>query len=442
MSLKSSFLLATRILKPRSGQKTVGTKSIIGAILCIALSLIPLVVVVSVSDGVIEGITERLINLSSSHLQVHYNFYQDKIEQEVLTSNMNKIKKVRGVKDAYVAINSSGLVASSYGRIGATIRAIEPSVFLQNDSYKKLFKSLDGNIEDFSSSLDSALIGKGIAEKLNLKIGDKIRLITIQKNNEQLIPKMTSFKVKSIISSGYQELDSLWFFIPLEKGIKILKPENSVSSIFVETEDPFNNLFNMQQNVEKAIDYSGSTYRWDELNRSQFENFASTKMLLTFIMMLIVLVASVNISSCVVMLTMEHRKEIAIMKSFGTKKKIISTAFIISGVLIGCIGVVIGIPIGIILSVNINSIINFIEIVINFFVQIGYYIVNGNLDSFSFIHLMDESHYLDVIPISISFVQIILYGFATILLSLLASLVPSIKASKENPIATLRRVGI
>lgn len=442
MKIRSSFLLSSRILFPRACKKTIGTKSIIGAILCISLSLIPLVVVISASDGIIEGITERIINLSSSHIQVNYNFFENRIEKDLLTESLSKIKKVRGVEDAYILINSSGLVSSKKGRTGANIRALEPDVFKNNKSYSSLFKAEKGNISDFFTGADSALIGKGICDKLDVEIGDKIRLITTQKVNDRIIPKMTSFTVKAIISSGYQELDSLWVFIPLDKGIKFLKPENSISSIMVETEDPFNNLFNMQQNIEKAINFSASTFRWNELNQSQFENFSSTKMLLTFIMILIVLIASVNISSCLVMLSMEHRKEIAIMKSFGTSKSIVSLAFLLTGGFIGSFGVIIGIPIGIIISLNINSIINFIEIIINFFAQIGYYIVNGNLESFRLIQLMDETHYLESIPINIPYLQVFIYSIATIILSLLASLIPALKAGNEKPIDTLRKVGV
>ena len=82
MSIKSSALFASRMLFPKGSKNTVGTKSITGAIICIALSLIPLVVVLSVSDGMIEGITERIINLSSSHITAEVSFFdEDKIDK-------------------------------------------------------------------------------------------------------------------------------------------------------------------------------------------------------------------------------------------------------------------------------------------------------------------------------------------------------------------------
>lgn len=446
MSIKPSFLFASKIVFAKGSKKTVGSKSIIGAVICIALSLIPLVVVVSVSDGMIEGITKRLINLSSSHIFVECNLYdEESIDKNELDELQKKVSEVKEVKNSYELISSSGLAASSKGRSGATIRAVEPSVFKTNESYKELFSATIGNIDDFCSSKKrTALIGKEVAEKLDVTSGDTIRLITTQKINGKIIPKMTAFTVSAVISCGYQELDSLWVFIPIDEGVKILKPGNSTASIMVETENPFDirSLGFVQQKIEKAVNYEASVYRWDEMNKSQYENFISTKMLLVFIMMLIVLVASVNISSCLVMLSMERSKEIAILKSFGTKNSVISLSFIMTGMIISLSGICIGISLGILISVNINLIINFFEKIVNIFAQAAYFITNGNLHSFYSIHLMDEAYYLETIPVHIPWIQIIIYIIVALVLSLAASLIPAIKAGKENPVETFRKVGM
>lgn len=442
MSIKSSALFASRMLFPKGSKNTVGTKSITGAIICIALSLIPLVVVLSVSDGMIEGITERIINLSSSHITAEVSFYdEDKIDKYEIDRVLEKVKTVDKVTSCYELISATGLAASTKARCGATIRAVETDVFEKIDSYKTLFKCVEGNISDFAAEPKSALIGKGISEKLNIKPGDTIRLITTQKLGNKVLPKMTPFKVRAIISSGYQELDSLWVFIPIEEGIKILTPTNSTSSVMIETENPFDQLFYTQNKIEEALDYDVLTFRWDEVNKSQYENFSSTKVLLIFIMLLIVLVASVNISSCLVMLSMERRKEIAILKSFGTNPKTISWSFIFTGLGIGACGILIGIPLGILISVNVNGIIWFIEKIVNLFAELFYLIANGNLNSFYTIHLMDEAYYLETIPVTIPFKQIMLYIVITLVLSLLASLVPALKAGKEKPIETFRKAG-
>lgn len=446
MSVKSSFLYAEKILFSRGTKKTTGTKSIFGAILCIALSLIPLVVVLSISDAMVNGMTDRLINLSSSHLQLQYDFIgEDSINKELLDVATDVVKTVDGVTEAYEMITTTGLAASTKARCGATVRACNPEIFKTVSSYSKLFSSVEGNIEDFyTDNKRNVLIGKGIADKLQLKPGDTIRLITTQKLNDSIIPKMTAFKVCAIISCGYQELDALWVFVPVNSAIDILKPDTSVASIMIETEEPFGKqgqLRQVQRKVEEATGFMANSYRWDELNQSQYENFASTKMLLVFIMLLIVLVACVNISSCIVMLSLERRKEIAILKSFGTSNSTISLSFVFVGIMIGLAGILIGIPCGIIISLNINHIIWAIEQVVNVFARLGYLIANGHLNSFYEIHLMDEAYYLESIPVHIPFIQIMFYIIATLVLSLLTSLIPAVKAGKEKTIDTFRKAG-
>ena len=210
----------------------------------------------------------------------------------------------------------------------------------------------------------------------------------------------------------------------------------------IETSDPFKNIKNVQQKVDEQLLYSAMTYTWDELNQGQYENFSSTKMLLLFIMILIVLVASVNISSCLVMLSMERQKEIAILKSVGVKNSDIRKSFILTGLGIGAAGVIIGIPLGILISFNINSLIQLVEKIINAFAQLFYLIKNGNLRSFYTIHLMDEAYYLEKIPVEIPGKQIIMYILMTLVLSLLTSLAPAAKAAKEKPIETFRKAGV
>lgn len=442
MNLKASVLYALRIIFPRGSKKTVGSKSIVGAIVCIALSLIPLVVVLSAAEGITGGITERIINLSSSHIQVVYDFsYEEKIDIDLMKIASERISEIDGVKHAETVITSNALASSSKARSGAMIRAVEPESILNNPDFLRLISTLDGDISDFGKT-KNALVGKGIADNLNLKAGDTLRLITTQKQGNKIFPKFNSFKIAAVISSGYQELDALWVYIPLKEGLSILKPEVSECTILVSTTKPLDKLYSIQNKIDEAVMYEASTYRWDEVNKSQMENFTSTKMLLEFIMILIVLIACVNISSCLVMITIERRKEIAILKSVGTDRNTIVFSFVTAGFIIGLSGILIGIPSGILISLNVNSLLNILEKTVNFFAQILYFIQNGNVSGFNFIHLMDEAYYLEKIPVQIPGKEIILYILITLVLSVLASLVPALKAGKEKTMETFRKAGV
>ncbi len=441
MKTPAALLYASRLLFPRTGKKSNARRSLIGAMLCIGISLVPLVVVMTVANGMITGITSRIIGLSSSDLRCI--LYQDADEAqsaESLRSFAQKMRSLSLVRGAYAEMQGVGLAAGMSGRTGATIRAVEPEVFSSNHSFKELF-TVESGTPDLSSPR-SAVIGAKLAETLNLKAGSSFRLITTKMlPSGKMIPKITPFKVSAVVSCGYQELDALWVFIPLEAGFSILPSATSEISVGVETSNPFGKeLEKTQQQVELNVPYLTQVYRWSELNESEYENFSSTRMMLLFIMLLIVLVASVNVSSALVMLVMERRKEIAILKSLGGSSEGITFSFLVTGLVTGAFGVLIGIPSGLLCAVNFNRIINFTEKTVNVCAKFMYLLRGDTSGTAAQIHLLDPAYYLQNVPVSIPAGQLALIGCGTLVLSLIVSSIPAIRAGREKPIDTLRKV--
>ncbi len=439
MKVTASLLFASRLLLPKTGKKSNARRSLIGAAACIAISLVPLVMVMAVSDGMIKGITERIIGLSSSHFEcLLYSGSQEAKSAESLIEFSQKIARVEGVTKAYPEVQGVALAAGKNGRTGATVRSVLPDIFTVNPAFSSLFKVVEGNP---AISGRSAVIGEKLAENLNLHAGSVFRLITTkQLPSGKTIPKITPFTVSAIVSSGYQELDALWVFIPLETGYSIL-PSSSRFIVGCETEDAFSPTLAYTQSHVQSIcpDYT-RIYTWKELNASQFENFSSTQIMLLFIMLLIVLVASVNISSALVMLVMERRREIAILKSLGGSAEGISLSFLITGMTTSLVGTISGLVAGLACAVNFNKIISFIEKTVNLLAKIVYLIFRGNADSMTEIHLLDPAFYLQEIPLSVPLGQLIIIACGTLVLSLVVSVLPSIKAGREKPIDTLRKM--
>ncbi len=436
MNFKSSFMLAKRILFPKSGRASVAKKSLSGALLCVGISLIPLVAVLAVSNGMIDGITKRLISLSSSHLEAS-SFEKS---QEALLNAEKKALMIPQVKAAYPMISLSAMAVNKSKRCGLSVRALPTEIFESLSSYRDLFEAKDGSIKDFSEGKKGVLIGQGISEKLGLKAGDKIRLLTLSKNSQTgYAPSVHSFDVCAVVSCGYRELDGLWLFMPLEEAKKISPQKEASYSLMCEVQDPFSSgLLKIQGRLQNELGKNFRVYRWDELNRSQYENFSSTKTLLIFIQLLIVLVSVVNISSALIMLVLERRREIAILKSLGASPQGVSLAFLMTGFACGAGGLLLGIPVGLFFSVNINSIVRLLEKAVNFVLKGLYFLSNNDIISFRQTRLLDEEYYLREIPIDIPFGDLFLIGIATLLLSLAASLFPAVKAGKERPLDTLR----
>lgn len=437
MNLSYSLKFAKSLIFPKAEKKSIARKSLFGAVLCIGLSIVPLVVVTSVTNGMIDGMTERIIGLSTSHIQAYVAPNISKVKTvEAFTKYASEAAGVRGVVAAYPEVEISALAAGKNGRSGIEIRAIEPDIFVRNKSFAKLFEVCEGELGAFVSAGGEklAIIGQKLSKDMDLHAGDTIRIITtrsVGENNERIVPKLTSFKIAAVVSSGYQELDQFWVFIPLEAAYSSLSMESANYNIMIETQDAFSpELVAIQKRLADIFGRYANVYRWDQIHTAEFENFSSTKVMLVFVMMLIVLVATVNISSAIVMLVMERQKEIAILKSIGAKPRGITFAFLLAALSCGVGGLIIGLPVGILLTIFSNQLVHGLERFVNWFSTMG-----GGGE----VHLMDPAYYLSEIPVEIPVNQVILIAVAVLLLSVLVSYLPSRKAGREKPLDILRK---
>lgn len=449
MKIRVSVTLALRFLGIGSG-KTVSNarKSLLGAIAGIGISLVPLVIVLVVADGMIEGISARIIELSSSHIRAaDYSgitgIGADPAQMEKLADQIVASDTTGLVSTAQAERQGMGIVIGKKGRSGATVRAIEPDFFSSNPAVKNLVEIVDG--KTVMTAANDAYLGKKLASDLGLKVGDTFRILTMRKGlNGNAIPQFSTCTVKAVISSGYQELDALWVFIPLRLGYKILSPDSSTSFINIRTNDAFGNLEPLRSNLMRTLPEGFSVYTWKEMNRSQFQSFTTTRTLLLFIMLLIVFVASVNVSSALVMLVMERRREIAILKSTGASPSGITFAFLLAGFFTGFGGLVVGIPIGLLCAVHINELFSSIECIINGGNRFLYILslpsgTGRNAALPAQIHLLDPAYYLEKIPVHLDSRELFIIAAGTLVLSVLVSILPAIRAGQEKPLDTLRK---
>ena len=442
MTISSSLMIALRLLFPRTGRKSNARRSLFGALVCIGISLVPLIMVLTVSDGMIKGITERMIGLASSHMQLvlypNSEHSRDAMAMRILAETVQEYDD--SVTDVYPELQGTALAASAAGRFGASVRAVESDIFERNQAFRSLFEILDGDTD--LSAGNSCVLGKKLASDLGASAGSTIRLITTKESaSGRTVPKITPLRVSGVVSSGYQELDSLWLFVSLESGFSLLSLSSSSALLGIETADAFSlSLEKSFRSLSPFLSPAGRLYRWSDLNTAQYENFASTQIMLLLIMMLIVLVASVNISSALVMLVMERKKEIAIIRSLGGTSLGVASSFIFTGAATGFFGVLLGLPLGLLASVHFSGIMGAIEGAVNLFARLLHLAADGNLSNYVTVRLLDEAFYLQNIPLVIPALKIMLIALGTIALSLLVSVVPALRAGRERPIETLRKI--
>jgi lipoprotein-releasing system permease protein len=420
MKSRSSFFIAIRYLWGRAHE---GGRYLRGAAAGIAVSLIPIIVTLIVADGMIRGIIDRYMELGTGHLQV-FGF----TGAEGLNDAAGIIRGVDGVRGVWLERRGMGVLVGKKGKTGASIRAIEPS-FWEDAGSKEYLKLING-----TSMLETdrqMLLGESLAASIGAETGDTVRLMTILSgDNGMNIPRITPFTVSGIVSSGYHELDALWCIITDEGGLRILQPETSSSSLIVKVDNPYNNVNAMVWPMYMKLDTGFSVYTWKDLMRSQYSSYESTRQLLLLIMALIVIVAAVNVSSATSMLVIERQRDIAVLKVAGAGAKGITDIFLWGSFLTGLCGAIIGIAAGLLLGNFINPIIRSLEKFLSFF---------SALAGGSEVKILDPGFYLETIPIIIDWTAVFLIGCFTVLCSVIASLLPAVRAGKLKPMELLRK---
>lgn len=426
--LKTLFFLSFRIFSfGRKGEKL--SRPLLGSILGIALSLIPLVVVVHISDAMIRGITERTVETLSYHLQTYpysSHTFEDMINQA------RELESLPQVRNCTVEQQGYGLAYSSGSRSGVSLRAVEKDFYSSDQGIKK-YLTLEEGIFDLSDS-KSAVIGRDLARKLNLNVGDEMKILTGKFfSNGRFLPKVSRFTVKGVFSTGYDELDKMWVFIPILTGKQILADNSSRTIIGIKTINPYNNLEEEKQAVLEVLPKRWGIDTWENLNRAQQENFRTTRLMLIFIMALILLVAVINISSSLVMLVIEKQEEIAILKCLGASPEDITLSYIFTGIMTGLTGILGGTIAGLLISFNINGLIAGAETFLNTIRTILPFTDSAKIE------LLNSAYYLETIPVEFEPLSLVFIVIATLILAILSSSIPAYRAGKVKPLDVLRK---
>lgn len=450
MRVAASFLLAVRyLLGGRAGHR------VRGGIIGVGLSLVPLVVVLQVTDGMIAGITTRFIETGSYHIQAVSRVDPTMEEVRAMEALM---AGVPGVTVASPERQGLGLAASATHRTGVTIRALEPDHW-ERDAGLRTYLEFTAGSWDLTDER-SILLGTEIARLLEVDVGDVVNLVVARPlSGGRFLPRTAGFTVRGVFTSGYQDLDRLWVIIPFERGFSLLPDTISRQLIGVKITYPLalpNPLYHppasnrgreMREAAGAALtairDIGGTDWRvatWFELERSKYMSFKTTKNLLVFIMVLIVLVAAVNISSTLVMLVLEKQDEVAILKSLGASPGGIRRLFVIAGFLLGSAGTAVGIAVGLLLAVSINQLLYALEWLLNAVATAGVWLARPFTDlSAPAIELLSGDYYLETIPFALRGTDLLLIAFLSILLSTAAAYFPAQRAARLKPIEILQK---
>jgi lipoprotein-releasing system permease protein len=437
MSPTGLILLAFRFLGAGSRRSGRGRSRFVTAVMGIALSVVPLVVVQQVADGMISGIVRRFVETGSYHVQAIARGTPE-------TVPVGEISGVDGVVSARQERQGFGLLYSGSGRNGVTIRAV-PEDYWSGDAAIQEYIEVTAGSFDLTAP-DSIVLGVHTADRLNARPGDELRLLTVRPLGEgRMLPRVSRLTVSGIVSTGYRDLDRLWVFVPLERGLRIIPDEAARDFIGIKVEKPFalpNPLFNrglaglsdgtsrrrMNDTIDEISARAGTGWfvlDWYSLEQGRYISFLTSRNLLSAVMAMIVIVAAINVSSALVLLVVEKEQEIAILRATGISARSIRRAFILAGGAIGIVGATLGTATGLLVAGNINTVLQGIESIVS--VAAG-----RSVDVFN------TDFYLEEIPVNIRLLPVMGAVFFTCTVALVAGILPARRAAAVRPDRILR----
>lgn len=380
----------------------------------IALGVAALIIVMSVMNGFRHELLNKIIGMNG-HLAIYSNT-GTLPDFDPLT---DAVKKIPGVTGANPLVEGQAMATAHGNATGVLVHGMTLQDLKERNSITD--NLILGSLQLFDRP-NSAIIGKRLAEKLGLILGDKMTLVAPEGTVTAFgtMPRTRTFEIAAVFDAGMIQYDSSFVFVPLGAGQKFFQLGDGVTGIEIFTEHPEK----VQQYKERlAFLTEGRNMRlfdWQQANKDFFSTINVERNVMFIILTLIILVASFNVISTLIMLVKDKGRDIAILRTMGATQGMMMRVFFIAGSSIGVMGALIGAGFGLLFSWNIDSIRKLIE-------------------SLSGSELFRaEIYFLSRLPSRVDPNEVITVIVLALFLSFLASLYPAWRASRLDPVEALR----
>ena len=395
----------------RSNKGGVFSFTTLLAIIGLSIGISSLIVVTSVMNGFEKELEDRILGVIP-HSVISSDEPIDDYENLI-----NQVKKDANILEASTYINTQGIISSSYDTRGISLIGIDP-LKEKNMSIIPDYM-LVGDLNDLNED-NTIIIGSLLAAQIGAYIGDEVNITTSDIRTSLIgsYPRSVNLEVVGIFELK-TEIDQYLTLIShsTSQKLKNLKA-NQTTGIRLKT----NNLFNadiITENIINNLDSNNLSYSsWKNTHGTLFEAIKFEKLLISLMLFLIIAVASILVLSTVVMTVKSKEREIGILLTLGASNKQIVLIFFTQGLIVTIIGIFVGILLGFLLIYNLNNLISVIESMLD--------------------RNLLEAYFINYFPYYINFGQIFLICFFSFLISLISSLIPSLRAVRLNPVEILR----
>ncbi|MEP6689970.1 MAG: FtsX-like permease family protein [Gemmatimonadaceae bacterium] len=411
--------IAWRYLRSRSGSKLLSFISVI-AIGGVLVGVSALIIIMGVMNGLQSDLRDKLL-VASPDIRV-LKFGDDlKISDSTWPEALERVRKFPGIVAAAPFVMTQGAINAAHDYTEAVqVVGIQPSgkgVQEVTDVRRHIIPG-QGDFRFATTSKDTlirggAVLGKRIADRMGVFVGDKISVYTGKWNRSMgvFIPKQMRLEVTGVFESGMYEYDNSYVYVPLAAAQEIASLGGAVTGIEARTTSHWEANVTASE-LAKSLGFPYRVLDWQQQNSSLFSALRLEKLAMGVILLLIVLVAAFNIVSTLTMVVKDKTREIGILKAQGMTSRSIRRIFFAQGLVIGLVGTVIGLVLGVALGAVLNQ---------------------GRL-----IKIDPSVYFIDHLPVKLQPLDVTWIVLASIAIAAVATLYPAIQAARLYPVEAIR----
>ena len=403
------WFIGVRYLVTRSSEAFISLISLL-SLAGVTLGVTALIVVIAVMSGAEADLQQRILAVQP-HIMV--GSYVGRIDHYPRV--IKQLEGMREVKRTAPVIFSQVMLRSRKGMAGAVLKGVQPSKETLIIG-PELAQTLEARHDDGKTVVSGMVLGKVLAETLGVAAGDAVYVMAVdsRRATTRRLPEMQQVTVIGLFDSGMYDVDKQYACMHLADAQQLLKLGDAVSGIELQVRDVFK-AGELAATIGARLGYPYYTRDWIQTNRNMFVSLRLQKIVMFIILILIVLVAAFSITSTLVMRVNRKIRDIAILKALGATPRRIRRVFIITGMLISALGTGLGTVVG--------------------------FLICMLLEHYPIVKLPADVYYFTSLPVRLELGDVLMINGATLLISLVATILPAQRAASLMPVDGLRGGG-